>query len=212
MSDSNNPADALAMHDPNMRLVRENASLREQLAAIQANVVQGGFAGEAPRYQLNEANYLDDTYFPAGSQIDYLDEPNLTMVPLNDPAKRRIDEHITRLEEGARRKAVAAGRQFFGLVTDRNNLIDTARLDAQAEASAPVPVIAVPQPYGSVPAMPHTDDARAAARRGPGRPKKVVSSAAPAPQRPNQDAGAPILAPAPSGAQIGPAVVGRLAG
>ena len=210
MSDSNNPNDVLAQHDPAARLARENASLREQLARLQNNVVPGGFVGEAPRYQLNEPGFYDDTWFAAGTIIDFLDTPNLTMVPMNEPAKRAMQAHIEHLEYGARKKAALSGRDYHGLVTDRNVLIDIARLDAQNAADAPIPVIAMPQPHGAVPAMPHTDEARAAAKRGPGRPRKVIASAEPGLQRP--DAGTPILAPAPAGEGIGPAVVGRRAG
>ena len=213
MSDTNDKNDVLAQHDPQMRLARENDDLRRRLAALEKNVVNGGFTGEAPRYLLNEPCFLDDTWFGTGTQIDYLGTPNLTMVPMNDPARRKIDEHIEMLQTGARRKAAASGRDFHGLVSDRNVLLDLARLDAQSAAEAPVPVIAVPVPHGTVPAMPHTDEARAMARRGPGRPRKVIASEGPSQQRPQPgaDRGAPILAPAPSD-QIGPAVVGRMAG
>lgn len=211
MSGENDPAAVLAQHDPNMRLAQENASLRAQLEKLErSNVILGGFAGEAPRYQLNEPGYYDDTWFGAGTIIDYTDTPNLTMVPLNDPAKRRMQEHIEMLETGARRKAALAGRDYHGLVTDRNVLIDIARLDAQAAADAPVPVIQMPVPHGEVPAMPHTDAARAqAAKRGPGRPRKVISAVSPGPQRPpGADLGAPQLAPAPTEN----AIVGRMSG
>jgi hypothetical protein len=169
-----------------------------------ANVVRG--PGEAPRYLLNEPGFYDDTYWAAGTSIEYLDTPNLTMVPLNDPAKRAMTVYIDHLETGARKVAALKGRDFFGLVTDRNVLIDMAREDAQTQANAPVPVIQVPQPIGQVPAMPHTDDARAAAQRGPGRPRKVTASAMPAPA---SDRGAPVLERYNPNEPPGPAIVGR---
>jgi hypothetical protein len=197
-----------AQHDPDGRMARENADLRAQLAAMQgSNVLRGGFSGEAPRYSLNEPGFYDDTYFVAGSTIEFLDTPNLSMVPLNDPAHRAMAAYIDHLENGARRAAVMKGRDFFGLVTDRNVLIDQLRADTTAEANAPVPVIQVPQAHGTVPAMPHTEDARAAALRGPGRPRKVVQSVAPSPMAgPAQNT--PMAAPARDTA--GPAIVGRM--
>lgn len=212
--DSNDQNDVLraqvASTDPMARLSQENATLRAKLAALEDNVVQGRFTGEAPAYLLNEAGFYDDTYFVAGSRIEFLDTPNLTMVPLNEPARRAMQEHIEILEAGARRKAEGAGRQYFGLVTDRNNLIDQTRLDAQMAAAAPIQVINMPEPIGAVPAMPHTDDAIAAAKRGRGRPKKVLSSSAPPVG--GRDVGTPILNPAPAPSRDGPAVLGRKAG
>ena len=127
--------------------------------------------------------------------------PNLSLVPMNEPAKRAMAEHIGILEHGARAKAALAGREYFGQVNDRNVLLDLARLDANKAAAAQVPVIQMPVPHGQVPAMPHTDDARAREQRRPGRPRKVLSSEAPA--TPGRDQGAPMLAPAVVGRQVG---------
>lgn len=209
-TNENDPSAVLrAQHDPDGALARENASLRAKLAAMEtANVVRGGFSGEAPRYQLNEPGFYDDTYWLAGSMIEYIDTPNLTMVPMNEPAKRRMAEYIEHLETGARRKANMQGRDFFGLVSDRNVLLDLARQDAMADAAAPVPVIQMPQPRGDVPAMPNTDQARAAAERNPNRKRPVTASNIQAPTRAGGDLGAPVLNPAPRE----PAIVGRMVG
>ena len=204
-TNENSAADVLAQQDPLSRANLEIRSLRAQLAEMQdRNVVEGRFAGEAPRYQLNEPGFYDDTYFNAGSVIEFSDTPNMTMVPLNDPAKRRMGEMIAGLEEGARRVALKNNRDFVGLHTDRNVLIDLARLDAKTVADTPAPVIKMPEARGQVPAMPHTDDALASERRGRGRPRKAVAVGA-APAQP-QDRGSPMLAPAPSES----AVVGRM--
>ena len=208
MSDENDSDTVLAsqvlMHDPDRRLKEEVASLRQQLASLQRdNVVQGGFRGEAPRYSLNEPGFYDDTWFPAGSVIDYIDAPNLSMVPLNDPAKRAMTEHISQLEHGARTKAAMAGREYFGQVNDRNVLIDLARQDAKAQAAqVPPPVIQMPIAHGQVPAMPHIDSEMANERRGRGRPRKVVASSEPG-SNAAPDRGAPVLAPAIVGRQVG---------
>ena len=207
----NDPSAVLAaQHDPDAALARENAELRKRLAALeQQNVVEGRFTGEIPRYSLNEAGFYDDTWFAEGTVIEFTGIPNMTMVPLNESAKRAMRENIRTLEEGARRVAFMRGRDYQGLVTDRNVLIDTARADAKALADAPVPVIQMPQPTNGVPPMPHTPEAQAMQRRGPGRPKKVMSAEAPARQGP-PDVGSQMLAPAfPN---LMPAVVGRISG
>lgn len=208
MSDSNNQHDVLAQHHSTPHLARENEELRRRLAELErSNVVSGAFAGEAPRYLLNEPVQFDDTFFEKGATIDTFETPNLAMVPLNDPARRKMEEYIEYLEAGARAKAAMKGQAFLGLTTDRGQMLAEALADARAEANAPVPVIAMPQPIGQVPAMPHTDDAKAAQRRGPGRPRKVIASTeAPRVGMPTgQDLGAPMLAPS----NPGPAIVGR---
>ena len=207
MSDSNNPHEALKLHDPEA-LYKENESLRQRLARLEhQNVIEGRFEGEAPRYLVNDPGvYLDDTHWVGGTTIDFIGEPNLSMVPLNDPAKRAMADLIERLETGARKVAARQGRDFFGLVTDRNVLVDTAMMDAKAAAAAPIPTIQVPQPTQNIPAMPHTEDAQSIIRRGVGRPRKVVSSQPAAPQGAPRDFGAPTLAPAPSD----PAIIGRM--
>lgn len=195
-SDPENDKNAVlrAQHDPDGQLARENADLRAKLAALQsANVLRGAFAGEAPKYLLNEAGFYDDTHFPAGSVLEFLDTPNLSMAPLNEPARRALEAYIAGQEEGARRVAALRGRDFFGLVSDRNVLIDLARQDATADAAAPVPVIQMPEPHGQVPAMPHIPTA--AAKRGPGRPRTVLRAEGPAPIKPVQNPGEPVAAP-----------------
>src|ERR1035437_4721921 len=100
MSD-NDSNRVLAEHDPNSILARENADLRSRLASLErSNVANGGFSGVVTQYQLNEAGFYDDTWFAAGTVIDYIDTPNLSMVPLNDPAKRAMQDHIETLENG----------------------------------------------------------------------------------------------------------------
>ena len=212
MSDhENNPNAVLTEQstDPETRMRAENASLRRRLAELEkSNVVNGGFSGVAPRYMLNEPGYYDDQLCGKGDVIEWWSAPNLTMCPLNDPAKRRIDEYIAELEDGARAKAFQHGRVFTGLTTDRGVLLDLANQDARSQASQPVPVIQVPQPYGEIPSMPHLPDAVAQAKRGRGRPRKLASveSAPVHGQQPQTgvDLGAPMLAPTE------PSIVGRM--
>jgi len=207
----NDQGNVLRQHDP-QALFRENEELRQKLAALERNtVVSGAFQGEAPRYLLNEPAFIDDTYFVAGTVIEFFGPPARSMVPQNAPADRALRAEIAKLEEGARKVAALRGREFFGLVTDRNVLIDTAMADAKAKADADtVPSIPMPVPAQNIQAMPTTLEAIAAAKRGPGRPRKVVAAVAPQPQTP--DAGTPILGAAPAGAHHPPAVLGRFAG
>ena len=212
MSDENSYDATLAQQsrDPNSALAKENADLRARLAALEkSNVVDGGFTGEAPRYQLNEAGYYDETWFAPGTVLEFTGVPNMTMAPMNEPAKRMMRENIKALEEGGRRVAMMRGRDFLGLVTDRNVLIDTLRADTKAETAAQAPVIQMPTPAGQVPPMPHTEEARAIERRLPGRPRKVLSSTPPLPTG-MPDTRGQMLAPAPAPAGQGPAVVARV--
>ncbi len=205
MSDQNSPVAVAADHDPEA-LLRENATLRERLTALQTqNVINGRFAGEAPRYRLNDKGYYDDTLFEAGSVIEWTDAPNLTMVPLNDAARHRMQEEIIRQTDGARAVAARTGREFIGLVNDRNVLLDNLMSDARRQAKVLVPVIKMPEVRDAVPQMPHVDQTEVQ-RRGPGRPRRAVQIAQPAPAR---DLGAPMLAPTNN---LEPAIVGRMVG
>lgn len=203
MSD-NSPASVAQMQGAGLDLVSENADLRRRLAAIEKEqVIRGTFQGEVPRYRLNEAGFYDDTYYAAGTVIDFIDPPNLTMVPLNDPARERMEAEIAHLTNCGREVAATKGRHFPGLVSDRNILVDLLRADTEAAARAPVPVIQMPTAYSQPPAMPHLAEAQTAERRGPGRPRKAAVVAQPSAP---MDRGAPMLAPT---APPGDAVVGR---
>ena len=206
MSDfENDQANVLAQHD-SAALQRENADLRARLAALEkGNVVKGGFVGEAPRYLLNDLCFLDNTLWPPGTVIECIDTPNQSMVPPNEPARRAMRAYLDGLETGARRVAALRGRDYLGLANDRNVLIDQAMADAKNHADT-VQSIPMPERRGNPPPMPHVDSALAAERRGPGRPRKVLSSAMQ--EAPRRDMGATILAPTnPDGMQ--PAVVGH---
>ena len=209
MSDNNNSArDVLKLSDPEA-LMRENASLRERLQKIeteQSNVVDGGFKGEAPQYRINHPGvYLDDTHWVEGMVIDYVGVPNTSMVPMNEPARRAMEDYLAHLDYGARKLAALRGRDYYGLQTESGSLLEQALTDARKMATeGPVASTPMPTVIDDVPPMPHTDEAKARmARRGPGRPPKVLSSQAPVQ---GVDRGAPKLAPAPSDSS---AVLGR---
>jgi len=209
MSDqSNSTTDALKLHDP-VALYRENQSLHARLAALETGrVVEGRFKGEAPRYFLNGPCFLgegpEQTHFPAGTTLEYWGEPNMDMAPLNEPASRATQAMIGRLTEAGQRAAAFNNREFRGLVTDRNMLIDQAMIDARMKAAAAAvqPVLA-PVAHSAPPATPHMPEALAR-RRGAGG-GLVGAVQAPAPQAP--DLGAGTAPPAPAAPP--PGVVGR---
>jgi hypothetical protein len=205
MSDqSNDQNDVLARHSAEMRMARENAELRARLSKFENNVTEGDFhRGEVPKYYLNDPIYLDDTYFDRGSSIETWETPSHTCwVPLNEPARVRVQEHLDLCTYGAQRKAAREGRAFTGLVNDRNVLLDEAFQDARAASPTPL-VMPTKRDPRDIPPMPHTPEAQAAERRKPGRPRKVISV-----ELPNSDSrlgGTELGAP-----KIIPGVVGRM--
>ena len=206
---SNDPNAVLALSDP-AALARENVSLRARLAALEGSkVARPQFAGEAPRFYLNGPCQLGDgaeqTYYATGTTVEFWGEPNMDMAPLNEPAQRATEAMIERLTEAGRRAAAFNNREFRGLVTDRNILIDQATIDAKMRAAAAaVPVIMAPVAHSEPPAMPHMDEARTRQRAGK-RSGIVGMVTPPAQQKPDLGAGVAPPAPAPDR----PAVVGR---
>jgi hypothetical protein len=160
----------VAFDPASLRLERENQSLRMRLAALeQANVVEHEFRGPAPSYYLNAAIYLDDTLFEAGTVIETWEVPDhQSWVPQNDPARRAMEARLELVTYGAERKALMDGRAFNGLPAD-------ALDDAMANARYAMPQ----RREREIPVMTNTDEALAA-RRGPGRPRKVVAVETPA--------------------------------
>jgi hypothetical protein len=61
---------------------------------------------EMPFYRLIQPLYADDTYFPEGTELYFLATPNDAMEPLNEPARKRVEEYFKGLDEGMR----ASGR------------------------------------------------------------------------------------------------------
>jgi hypothetical protein len=177
---SNNPNDVLRRTDPDSVLARRNAELEAELAALRKqNIVEGRFAGELPRYRLNAPCYLSDTYFHEGTELDYTEAPNFDMVPLNEPAKRMMEEELFRVNEGAKRQAAKAGREFFGLVTDNGHRIAQAMQDERYLASIETPRAEMPRLKSQIPTMPHTPEANVIAKRKPGRPARVANVSPP---------------------------------
>lgn len=200
--DENSQHDVLSRHADPAFLARENASLRERLAALeQANVVTGQFRGEVPRYQLNEPCFLDDTFFDRNTVVEWVGVPNLSMVPMNEPARRLMEQFVQDQTEAGRIAALRNGRPFAGLTNDRGLLLEAALEDARRVAQdSPAPVVKMPEPIGDVPPMPHTMEAQAAKARRGRQPRAVAVEGRPAPV----DRGAPTLAP------TDPTVVARM--
>ena len=179
MSDpGNDKASVLAYQTGNgelERLRRENEELRSRYEP--SNVAESDFGGEQPRYRLNERGFygygMDCRLYEPGDEIVYLDHPNLTMVPLNDAARRRLQAEIDHQTSCQREKAMRDGRQFSGLITDRGVLIADA--DQEARRAAINVQIAMPTDKDkNMPPMPHM-----APKRGPGRPRSIVKDVTP---------------------------------
>jgi hypothetical protein len=185
--DPNSAHDVMNATNQDGALMRELRELQRKVAAFEAaqgtNVLHAPFTGEVPRYRLNEPVFFDDTLIPAETfdqatktwrptEIEFTDAPNLSMVPVNEPAKRAMADYVEMLTDCQRRKAEGMGRVFQGLVTDRGVMIAQDMQDARAEARAPS--VRMPEDKGFVPSMPHTDEARALQKRKPGRPRKVA--------------------------------------
>lgn len=202
--DPNSAHDVMNATRQDDALMRRMRELEAENAALRArnpdNVVRhpAPFVGEIPRYRLNDPVFFDDTLINAETfdpiskqwhptEIEYTETPNLSMVPVNDAAKAKMEEYIEYLTDNQRRKAESQGRIFTGLVTDRGVMIAQDMQDARAEAR--VATVRMPEDKGFVPSMPHTDEARALERRRPGRPRKVQ-----------------VMAPAPNAEMRRPAV------
>ncbi len=183
MSDENTNVGALPPDPAALQAMVEELSAR--LAKYESdNVVRPKFAGEVPKYRLNEPVYLeDDTLHDEGEELEYLGTPNLAMVPLNDSARAKMQDYIDFLTDNARRTAEMYGRPFSGWVSDRGTMIAQSMQDMRNTPDR-VQMVRMPESKdGYADAMPHTPEAKAHQRRR-GRPtkeSKVVSAVAPPP-------------------------------
>lgn len=197
----NDPSEVLKMQTADPVVVQQQAEiaqLRAALAHKDAQIARHPSNRELPRYFLNEPVFLEDNHYPKGCVLEWDGEPNQEMVPQNAPAEARMRAFMQFITEGAIEVANQRGRHFYGLVSDRNVLLDTYRADVQKEMAQPsAPVFQMPVRRDEVPAMPTTDAAIAAARRQPKTNSKVGKVEVPVQGKP--DRGAPMLA----------AVVGR---
>lgn len=90
----------------------EFAELRSQFAALagkydELKQATGGVtllpADEVPIYEIGEGSYYspDDAFYPPGVQIEDITGsivPNEQMIPLNEPAERRMSAYLTQLQ------------------------------------------------------------------------------------------------------------------
>lgn len=170
----NTAAGAMAGSDELTKLRAQLADLQAKLDAKEGNgdVLEGRFRGEIPRYKLNAPCFLeDDTLHETGEIIDYIGIPNGEMVPQNEAARKRMQEWLAGLEQGAREVADLHGRPFHGLISDRGTLLAQGLQDAR---KAPDRVVfAMPTDAADRPQMPHMESH---AKRGRGRPRKVLGS------------------------------------
>lgn len=176
MPNENSPADVLAMQvGGDHALRRELEELRAKLAQYEpSNVVEGtDFGGEIPRYRLNEPGFygqgLDVSYYGVGAEFDYDATPNDTMVPVNEAARKRMTEYLEWQADCQRRKAQSQGREWGGvLITDKGVMVADTEQEARRSGSMQVVMPVDKQP---VPPMLNMQ-----AKRGPGRPRKIVGN------------------------------------
>lgn len=164
-------------------------ALQEKLAEYEGrgHVVAPKFAGEVPRYRLNAMCFLeDDTLHVEGEEIEYTNDPNDQMVPLNDAAVKRMEVYLRQLQHGQRLVAEKNGRMAPGVVIlDKGELLAQMGQDARNEPMK-VQAVRMPEDKGKVFPMPHMPEAQAQNRRlGRGKTKgaAVISTKAPAPPK-----------------------------
>lgn len=68
---------------------------------------------ELPRYKLLAPLYADDAYFEEDTVIEYDGVPNLSMFPLNEAAKVRLEEYASTLSR------LDLGEQVFRAMQER---------------------------------------------------------------------------------------------
>lgn len=184
MTDRENSAlGVLGDHNEAEALRQQVTALQDRLAQYEqkGEVVQAEFRGEVPRYRLNSACYLDDTLFTEGTEIDFLDTPNTEMVPVNEPARQRMQAYLEQLMEGQQAVAAKNGRNAPGLVImDKGELL--AQLGQDARNTPAKVTVSMPEARDEVFGMPHLEQAKAARKRA-GKTKRaaVVSVKPPAP-------------------------------
>lgn len=104
----------------------------------------------------------DDTLYPEGSVIRYMDEPNEEFEPLNDMARVAQSEYFDKLDGLARIAAEKAGRQFAGRARSLEDAVAIASQDARR--------VQLVSGDGGVPLM-------GAKRRGPARVEQLTEEA-----------------------------------
>lgn len=185
MTNENSSLDVLHDSVANADLKKQISDLQERLAQYEPDgeVVHPAFNGEQPRYRLNEPCYLeDDTLHIEGEEIVYLNTPNTSMVPLNEPARKRMEAYLIQLRDGQMAVARQNGRAAPGIViVDKGELVALAGQDARNKPLEVQPV-QMPQEKGIVYPMPNVPDAVAQKKRmGKNKPNPVVSSKMPPP-------------------------------
>lgn len=139
-----------------------------------------------PVYRLLTACYLeDDTVHGEDEEVAYLGVPNEWMEPLNEPAREKMQEYLTHLDQCAERAANAKGRPYTGRLTDIGDVLAQALSDARGTATrentlAVKSDMVMPVHAGSIPLR--GDLATPEQRKRRGRPPKVLASKAPEPQ------------------------------
>ena len=87
---------------------------------------------DVPVYRLLEQFYApNDTMYDPGEIIEYTEEPNTDMEPLNEPARVAMRSLYERLETEAKELARLAGKPYRGLPKNFDDTMDFARASAR---------------------------------------------------------------------------------
>ena len=87
---------------------------------------------DVPVYRLLEQFYgPDDNLYQVGEVIEYLEEPNTDMEPMNEPAKLAMRSLYERLEAEAKELARLAGKPYRGLPKNFDDTMAFARSSAR---------------------------------------------------------------------------------
>lgn len=71
----------------------------------------------------------DDHLYNFGELIYFDDEPNMDMEPMNEPARVRMHEYLTKLDELGRKAAIHFGRPYQGLASTLEDAVSQSTED-----------------------------------------------------------------------------------
>ena len=142
---------------------------------------------ERPRYRLTAPFFApNDTLYPEGTTITWLDTPNEFMVPLNEAANSKMRDWLDFLDQQAAIKAALDGKSFIKRAGDLGDVVAAAIADRPREPRQ------LPRDNGPVPVRPDMVSANERRRRMNERGAALVATEAPPPPKRN-DPATPIL-------------------
>lgn len=88
---------------------------------------------DRPVFRIAEGAFFgpDDQLYPEGSIISWHDEPNQTMVPLNELAQEAMKEYLTKLDKAGAEVAAKIGRSYQSLADAYENSMVMAKEESK---------------------------------------------------------------------------------